>query len=330
MSKLVPLLALTTAVLAGATAYLAVELHRTRAELDRAAIAAGPQVAGSAELAGFAPPGITGAPSTGGSAAKAGATPGPATSAAGNQASVPAAQAADAPGDPQRAMMLSYARQWLAQFDDPGQRASLLKQARAGISAQYGPLKDKLGLSDETFAQMVDLVADQNLEAQEHYLRCLTVSGCDTSKLSQPADHTQEFLALLGNVGFEEFKTFSGAMSERQLVAQLRGRLSDSSGLRDGDAERLVKVMSEETGKFRSESEQQGASLAGWGTGNAMLWYTKDGSADQQLSSATQYAQRLRQRAAGILTADQLRVFAQLQEELLESFASYLRSSDHK
>jgi hypothetical protein len=330
MSKLVPVLALTTAAFAGTAAYLAYQLHAARAQLETATIARGPQVAGGAEPAGFAAPATSGGLAPTGLAAKPGVLSAGAPSAAGNEAQLAGAQTLDGPADAQRAMMLSYARQWLAQYDDPGQHASLLKQARAGISAQYGPLKDKLKLTDETFGQLIDLVADQNLEAQEHYLRCLMVPGCDTSKVAQPTDHTQEFLALLGTSGFEEFTKFSGAMNERQMVSQLRGRLSDSMGLRDSDAERLVNVMSEETGKFRSESEQQGTSLAGWGNGTAMLWYTKDGSADQQLSTATQYSQRLRQRAATVLSAEQLRVFAQLQEELLENFASYLRSTGHK
>jgi hypothetical protein len=56
-----------------------------------------------------------------------------------------------------------------------------------------------------------------------------------------------------------------------------------------------------------------------------MVWYSGDGGVDEQLASAAQYSDRMRQRAASILNAEQLRAFVQLQDELLANFANYLR-----
>jgi hypothetical protein len=79
--------------------------------------------------------------------------------------------------------------------------------------------------------------------------------------------------------------------------------------------------------RYAAELQQQGAKLQGWGDGTGMLWYSGDGTVEQRLASATQYAQRVRQQAAAVLSAEQLRLFVQLQDEMLASFAAYLQQA---
>jgi hypothetical protein len=57
-----------------------------------------------------------------------------------------------------------------------------------------------------------------------------------------------------------------------------------------------------------------------------MLMYIQDsGSVDQYVIEATKYSQRLRTRAAGILSPAQLKAYSQMQDELLAQFTSMQR-----
>jgi hypothetical protein len=150
--------------------------------------------------------------------------------------------------------------------------------------------------------------------------------ACDTSNPRLPRDHSDEYLGILGPDAFAQFNSYRQAMPEWQAVVQLRGRLSEANYLKDGDAERLLSAMSAERERYVAESNQAGAKLRGWGAGTGMVWYSGDGGIEEQLASATQYSDRMRQRAASILNAEQLHAFEQVQEELLASFANYLRS----
>ena len=98
--------------------------------------------------------------------------------------------------------------------------------------------------------------------------------------------------------------------------------------LHDEQAEKLIAALVEEHEHYKREVEASGATLKGWGTAQGMLWYTGDGSIDQQLNSATAYSQRLRARAAAMLTPQQLASFVQLQDELLAAMTAYLRPAN--
>lgn len=326
MNKLVATLAATTVLFAGTTFYLWRKLEAL--EQPTAGIASAPPVAGGPAgepLAASASPAANGA-QAGDAVAKPamGAGTSPALVEAASRAAASAAKSGKA--DPQREMMLPIAKDWLRQYDDPAQRASLTKAAHAGIEAQYARLRDRLKLDANTFGQLVDLLAQEQLEQQSNYFRCLVDTACDTSSMRPPRDHSDEYLAMLGNDAFAQFNAYRQALPEWQSVMQLRGRLGEANYLKDGDADRLMSALSAERERYVAESGQAGAKLRAWGTGAGMVWYSGDGGVDEQLASAQQYSERVRQRAASILNAEQLRMFAQLQDELLANFANYLRS----
>jgi len=229
--------------------------------------------------------------------------------------------------DRRRETLAPFARDYLRQYDDLAQRDLLLATARKGLEAQYAGLRERLKLDQSTFGQLVSLLAEESIEQQASYFRCLVDAGCNLASPPMPRERSDEYLALLGADRIAEFNGYREAMPEWQSVVQLRGRLSEAQSLRDGDAERLRVALIDARKRYGAEVQQQGDKLEAWGMGSGMLWYSGEGSADQKLASATQYSQRLRQQAAAILSADQLRQFALLQDELLASFAAYLLQS---
>jgi hypothetical protein len=319
MAKLVIALASSTALFAASTAYLAFQLHERNAVEVAGTTAASSQVAlHNSDTVG----GLSSAVASKSVASASSPISAPvAATSVGPNASVVAPGAGKK--DPNREMMTPFAKDYLRQYDDMALRASLIANARPGIESQYSRLKDRLKLDSATFDQLVDLIAEETLEQQANYYRCVVDTSCDLSRMKPPRDRSDELQALLGD-DYSKFKSYREALPEWQSVVQLRGRLPESLPLRDSDAERLMNALSEERGRFTTESSQNGASTRGWGNGTGMLWYAGDGGADQQLASARQYSDRMRQRAASVLSAEQLRFFVQMQEEMLAQLASFL------
>lgn len=318
MNKPAVFFAGTTGLLALSTLYLAWRLHQieTGARPD-AMVALPPATARDV------------APASGAHtdrAAPAGSiSPGAARQA--GASAVPGPGIPDGPADSQRSMMRPFARDFLRQYDDLALRETLLANARKGFVSRYAVLRDRLKLDPAKFDQLVALLAEESLDQQANYFRCVVDPACDLARVPPPRDRSDEFLALLGPEGHAQFTSYRDALPEWQAVIQLRGRLSESQYLRAGDAERLQMALTDARKRFAGELEQQGANLRGWGNGSGMLWYSGDGTVEQKLASATQYSRMLRQQASALLSAEQLTLFGQLQDELLASFGAYLQQA---
>jgi hypothetical protein len=323
MNKTVAALSISTAFFAATTVYLAYELNQR--DVDEAATAA--VAANAAPAAGVSredssrPDPTTRLPTT-------------TTPAAGNAAR-PAGVAA--PADPKEhdlrdVAVNGFARQFLARYDDSNERPVLLEEQRTVIRRQYEKLKQQLNLGDSEFEQLVTLLAEEQLQAQEHWARCAVDSSCDPkNRRFESANRTQEYQAVLGMEGAEAFNQFRKSISERDAVIQLRGRLTDNNFLPESQAEKLIMALAEERERFVQEAAARGAKVTGWGTNLGMMMYTEDsGIPDQYITEASQYNQRLRARASSILTPAQLAAYTQMQNELLAMFTAIQRPTQRQ
>jgi hypothetical protein len=323
------ILSIATATFATTTGWLAWELHQRDAktlvaiaardvrEADRdVANAAAPGTANaSSSLSGAASP-ATGSAALAAHGVTVGAEHGDAKS------SLPGKRNLDQ--DPS----VGFARQFLARYDDSAQRQAQLDEARSAVRRQYEPLKEKLGLGKDKFEQLVSLVAEQNLDAQAHWARCAVDPNCEPNN-PRPGtmdDRSQEYLALLGADRVDDFNRFRDALMERDSVAHFRGRLSDAQFLPQSQAEQLIAALANERQLYSQESDQRGVQLRALGTPLGTIWYPADaGSIDEQLAGAALYSQRVRDRAAAVLSPAQHAAFVQMQDELLAQLASFIR-----
>jgi hypothetical protein len=324
------ILSIATATFAATTGWLAWELHRRDAE----------EAVVSATLAPSGAPGETSASS---SVAIAGKTSNPSPAGYASSGTPPASalapdsdllvQAPSAAGkrDVDQDPAVNFARQFLARYDDSAQREVQLDEARSAARRQYSALKEKLGLSNARFEQLVDLVAQQNLKAQELWARCALNANCDPKSPRPMDDRSPELAALLGAGNMDSFNAYRDALMERDAVAQFRGRLSDAQFLPQAQSEQLIAALAEERKLFAQEAGQRGTELTAIITPLGTLWYPADaGSVDVQLAEAAAYSQRMRARAAGVLSPAQLAAFIQMQEELLAQLATMIRPQSVK
>ena len=322
------ILSIATATFATTTGWLAWQLHQRDAEAAVVTAASAPRDA--AGLSSASPPtaatsGIS-TPSRAGDAQPAGlASPSTASSSPTETPSAPGKRSVEQ--DP----ATTFARQFLARYDDSAQRQVLHDEARTAARRQYGALKEKLGLSNAKFEQLLNLVAQQNVQAQELWARCALDAGCDPKTPRPMDDRSQELLALLGAGNMDSFNAYRDALMERDAVAQFRGRLSDAQFLPQAQSEQLIAALAEERKLFAQEAGQRGTELTTLITPLGTLWYPSDaGSVDVQLAEAAAYSQRIRARAAGVLTPAQLAAFVQMQEELLAQLATMIRPQSVK
>jgi hypothetical protein len=322
MNKPVVVLSLSTALFAASTAYLAMELHQRDGALALAA---------ATPIAADSKPDSTARSNAGGiiAATHDRATAETPTAPMSNvTANAPGGATITARGrDVQADPATGFARQMVARYDDPNQRPTMVEEQRSVVRRQYEKLKDRLKLSDSEFSQLVNLIAEDQLQTQMNWARCAVDPECDPQKPpDRSIDRTQEYQAMLGSEAAEAFTQFSKSIAERDAVIQLRGRLPDDSFLPESQAEKLIMALTEERERFSQEATARGAKPRGWGTNLGILWYTEDsGLPEQYIAEATQYSQRLRARAASVLTPAQLAAFVQMQEELLARFTTNVR-----
>lgn len=95
--------------------------------------------------------------------------------------------------------------------------------------------------------------------------------------------------------------------------------------LDDDTAERLITALAEERERAQRETSQSGGNVIGLGFGAGMIFTTGSGSFEAQIEPAERYSQRLRDRAAQLLDAGQMRAFEEMQDEQLVQVRAALR-----
>jgi hypothetical protein len=310
MRILVPALALIAVTFAGTTWYFAHEL-----ELERERSRAIPPVAHVAPVFPTQPsrPPVTASTKT------AQPTVNPPTAVAENEE------------DRINKVQLEQGRRTLKMLEDPEQREGMLIDFKMGLRNSYPRLAQTIGLSGEESERLFDLLALQQMEAQERYARCTVDPGCDVrdGAYIQNDPRTREIADLLGADRSQQFDNYKNTLMERESVAHLRTRLSDSSRLPDGTAEALISVLADERQKIHQEAAVRGVGMNGYGTGVGVVFTASDApTPEAQLESAQANSRRMRERAAEVLTPEQLRVFNEMQEELLISLRRQVRQKE--
>jgi hypothetical protein len=214
---------------------------------------------------------------------------------------------------------------WLKRLADPASRAVLRAETIAEMRQTSPDLARAIGLTPQQETKLIELLADQELQMRE-----LGARGHHATA-TRPVDHHQlkerqeeELRALLGSEKVERFRQYRASAPERAQVQALRARLDGANALREDQATRLVALM-------RQEREAYVASFTDIGAGGFMANYpfTPFSSGDEpaeeiqfaeaQLGRTEEFLQRLQGQAATVLTREQLRRYAEIQEEQMNS-----------
>ena len=216
-------------------------------------------------------------------------------------------------------------------LEDPEQREGMLIESKMMMRNSYPRLAQTIGMSSEEAERLFTLLALQQMDAQERYARCTLDPACNIRDGTgfQNDPRAQEIADLLGADRQQQFENYKNTLMERESVTHLRTRLSDASRLPDDTAEALIAVLADERQKIHQEAALRGVGMNGYGTGVGVVFSASDAAtAEAQLESAQANSRRMRERAAEVLTAEQLRVFNEMQDELLISLQQQVRQKE--
>ncbi len=223
-------------------------------------------------------------------------------------------------------MQADHSRQVVARLEEPQGREEMRAEHRIMFRNMYPGLDKFLGLSPEQLGQFMNLMADQQIGMQEKHARCMLDPDCSMQNLAYSGeDHAREIHDFLGADRAQKFESYKNTMGEREAVTQLRTRLADSSRLTEDTSERLIAALAEERAAMHREAAASGSGSFSFGVGAGTLFAPMEGSFESRYAAAQQNSQRLRDRAAQHLNAEQMRTFNEMQDELLVSLRGQLR-----
>jgi uncharacterized protein YdcH (DUF465 family) len=212
-------------------------------------------------------------------------------------------------------------------LEDPREREMLVAHARNEVRAENRDLQRELQLTDAEFAQVIERLAELELQIAAVYNRTDSIGEETLSETQALRDQfAQDLPTLLGHEKAGQYAAFEDTRQVRTQVRALDGRLSEGDALTDEQNRRLIAALQEQRVKFNDEmkqrvpSERVIASTGTWDGALVLADSTSQLSAHQQiLQHLEEFRKRQRQAAAAVLNARQLRVFDQMQEEQLTS-----------
>ena len=311
MRRTVLILSLTTLALAASTTWLALELRSAREELAAARIARADR---SPEAATPDSVAVT-------SVSAVGPTTAPPLLAGGKSAGNPTATSeVEAASHTTELQRIGYMR---ALLEDPEKRAKAMRDNRRNFAKSMPRLAQDLELGEEEYNRLLDLKVEQQFRHLEAGYRCELNPPCDyrTAFTGLHATSQRELVDLLGAEKAQRFADYQDNMQERHIVADFRGDLPDALRLSDKQAEKLVEVLGDERRLVEKEWNQSGRGDGQTGLSNQYGTLVLSGtaqSAEQRIAEASEFQRRQRERAAQVLTAGQLEVFTQRQQDMLE------------
>lgn len=213
-------------------------------------------------------------------------------------------------------------------LEDPHERELMQAQARSEARAANIDLARELQLTDSEYDRLIELLAEHSLQLSALFMQQDgNISDKSMDGMQALRDRLAEDIATL--VGYEKAQQYAAYDDSRQVRTQLRrlrGRLGEGDALTDEQNQRLIAALQKQRTTFNAEAQRrvpQERVIASSATQDGGNYYADKASTlpvqEQLMKQAEEYRKQQRQTAAQVLTARQLRVFAQMQEEMLDN-----------
>ncbi len=307
-------LALIAATLGAGAAYLR---QQVRAQPERAAQLAPPAFAGHTQPAAPVP---LAAPAR--AAASATSRPQP-LEAPPERAVLPTDQ--DHQGRQRR-----QAADYLLRHGDPAGRAALRELALDSARRSTADLARRLDLTPGQYDRLVQLIADQDLDQRLATARCAADPACvspapDSAVFSA---RDQEIRDIIGDDGLRELRAdLHAGGRERRIVDGLQARLAGGAALTVTQAADLTRALFDENRRQQRElyQRQQHGQAFRLADGTSLTYADDAPSPELALRSGEMSVQATRDRAATVLTGEQLAAFNRMHDDLLVAFRAFIR-----
>jgi hypothetical protein len=210
----------------------------------------------------------------------------------------------------------AWVRTWL---DDPEKRAKVLSDSRSNHEREIP--RQLLELDDEEYDRLLDSLAAIDLRYAEAMYRCNADPACDIQTVirNQMQANKRELNALIGADKAQRLENYRDNFIERNSVDTFRSGLPDSMRMTDTQAEKLADALGEERRRMVKEWEQRGEQISGMINMYGSLSFPSTmRDVGQRIAEVTEFQRRQHDRAARVLTSEQLEVLTRQQEQMLE------------
>lgn len=215
----------------------------------------------------------------------------------------------------------------LTKMRDPTARLGLVEEQKASLRRTSPYLAEYLQLGSNEFDDFLELVAAQRIATYEHTLSCMQDPACEDFQTESAKQETliQEIARGFGVEKAQRYEHYLETSEERTYVAEMRGALPDSQRLTDTQAETLIEALADERVRIGDEitarSQTAGTTLEG------VPFLLHPGATIATLmEQANEFFRRMRERAARVLTTEQLAAFDRMQAERLRRLPYMLGS----
>lgn len=215
---------------------------------------------------------------------------------------------------------------FLALYADPQGRRILIEEALVDQRNGMRGLGERLGLTAEHWQRVLEVFAEQQVEGRAASLRCRADPACKAPFTPDDIANRQQALRdAIGEDKYAEYSRYTSTMAERNTVAELQKHLTGTLALSEQRAEELIAALAEERAQAFKEMSADNNKVAGIGVPNGWAYYVESApTLEARMATADQFSQRMRDRAATVLSGSQLTAFNQMQDMVLATLRAYL------
>lgn len=218
-------------------------------------------------------------------------------------------------------------------YFDPEQRKDMRAKEARSLRAQLNGFEKRRNLDAATFEELIDLLADQQLDRNALTARCaglLVDPNCDYTAEANALRqrHEQAVASLIGAGGFKAAETWKFSPGERQMVSRIASRMPANLPLTQTQIYELADALAGVKWAAFEEPREPGMHLFPFRNDDGMevMYIVHLPAVEARLASGRKYSQRIRESAATVMIGEQLDVFNQIQDKLMADFERYQRT----
>ncbi|MEQ1860654.1 MAG: hypothetical protein ABMA13_12030 [Chthoniobacteraceae bacterium] len=212
-------------------------------------------------------------------------------------------------------------------FTDPEMKKSMRVQQMVGLRMIYGDLAKELGLSAADAEQLMEMLADRQMDLSASAMGNMDPNAPDrdekTKKLAETQQRYNEQLkAVLGEENFKKFQSYEGSIGDRFMLQQFEGQFAAAGApLEAAQKNSLLGLMREERTKSpdnlmnSTNPQQQFDTLK------------SDAGVQKFMTSQEEFNRRVLNRARDVLNADQVATLEKVQQQQLEFMKVQMKMS---
>ena len=198
---------------------------------------------------------------------------------------------------------------------NPETKKAMVKQQMLIMRQFYGDLMKQLHLTPQQADQFQDILTQRQTVMMDSGMKMLQDPGSASTQdlLTQQESINQSFKDMLGADGFSAFQKYAKTLGARAQIWQLNQQMSGAgTALNDSQSQGLMQIISDESSRapepFKANDPQALGAAASM----------SDAVFQQSAKNQAEVDRRVRLRAMGILTQDQLKALESMQTQTLE------------